>query len=58
MARQPRSTPSPASPASPCTLSPAALFPQLVDRLVQIALERHRDRHRLDQGIKEFLAEL
>lgn len=33
-------------------------LPHLVDRLVQIALERHRDRHRLDQGIKEFLAEL
>jgi len=29
-----------------------------VDRLVQIALERHRDRLRLDEGIKEFLAEL
>lgn len=33
-------------------------LPRLVDRLVQIAIERHRDRHRLDQGIKEFLAEL
>jgi len=33
-------------------------LPQLVDRLVRIALERHRDRRRLDQGIKEFLAEL
>ena len=33
-------------------------LPDLVDRLVQIALERHRDRHRLDQGIKEFLASL
>jgi len=33
-------------------------LPKLVDRLVQIALARHRDRHRLDQGIKEFLAEL
>ena len=33
-------------------------LPQLVDRLVHIALERHRDRHRLDQGIKSFLAEL
>jgi len=33
-------------------------LPTLVDRLVQIALERHRDRHRLDQGIKSFLAEL
>jgi D-alanine-D-alanine ligase len=33
-------------------------LPKLVDRLVQIALERHRDRLRLDEGIKEFLAEL
>jgi len=33
-------------------------LPELVDRLVQIAFARHRDRHRLDQGIKEFLAEL
>jgi D-alanine-D-alanine ligase len=33
-------------------------LPRLVDRLVQIALERHRDRHRLDAGIKAFLAEL
>jgi len=33
-------------------------LPKLVDRLVQIALERHRDRHRLDEGIKEFLEEL
>ena len=33
-------------------------LPQLVDRLVQIAIERHRDRHRLDAGIKAFLAEL
>ncbi|HEX3129771.1 MAG TPA: D-alanine--D-alanine ligase family protein, partial [Thermoanaerobaculia bacterium] len=33
-------------------------LPKLVDRLVQIALERHRDRHRLDQGIKEFLGTL
>jgi D-alanine-D-alanine ligase len=33
-------------------------LPELVDRLVQIALQRHRDRHRLDQGIKEFLAGL
>jgi D-alanine-D-alanine ligase len=31
---------------------------QLVDRLVQIAVDRHRDRHRLDRGIKEWLAEL
>jgi D-alanine-D-alanine ligase len=30
----------------------------LVDRLVAIALERHRDRHRLDAGIKDFLASL
>ena len=33
-------------------------LPELVDRLVQIALQRHRDRHRLDEGIKEFLAGL
>jgi D-alanine-D-alanine ligase len=31
---------------------------QLVDRLVQIAVDRHRDRGRLDRGIKDFLAEL
>lgn len=33
-------------------------LPELVDRLVDIALRRHRDRHRLDQGIKSWLAEL
>jgi D-alanine-D-alanine ligase len=33
-------------------------LPRLVDRLVQIALERHADRRRLDEGIKEFLATL
>jgi D-alanine-D-alanine ligase len=33
-------------------------LPKLVDRLVAIALECHRDRLRLDEGIKEFLAEL
>jgi len=33
-------------------------LPDLVDRLVKIAFERHRDRRRLDQGIKDFLAEL
>ncbi|HSN85594.1 MAG TPA: D-alanine--D-alanine ligase family protein [Thermoanaerobaculia bacterium] len=33
-------------------------LPELVDRLVKIALERHADRHRLDAGIKDFLAEL
>jgi D-alanine-D-alanine ligase len=33
-------------------------LPQLVDRLVQIALDRHRDRRRLDEGIKVFLMEL
>ncbi len=33
-------------------------LPALVDRLVQIALERHQDRRRLDGGIKDFLAEL
>jgi D-alanine-D-alanine ligase len=33
-------------------------LPRLVDRLVKIAFERHRDRRRLDAGIKDFLAEL
>jgi len=33
-------------------------LPKLVDRLVHIALERHRDRRRLDEGIKAFLSEL
>jgi len=33
-------------------------LPKLVDRLVQIALERHRDRRRLDEGIKAFLSDL
>ncbi len=33
-------------------------LPGLVDRLVEIALRRHRDRHRLDAGIKEWLAAL
>ncbi|HEY0513411.1 MAG TPA: D-alanine--D-alanine ligase family protein [Thermoanaerobaculia bacterium] len=33
-------------------------LPRLVDRLVRIALERHQDRRRLDEGIKDFLAEL
>jgi D-alanine-D-alanine ligase len=33
-------------------------LPALVDRLVQIAVDRHRDRRRLDEGIKEFLEEL
>lgn len=33
-------------------------LPKLVDRLVQIALERHHDRRRLDEGIKSFLAQL
>ncbi len=32
--------------------------PQLADRLVQIAVRRHRDRTRLDAGIKEWIAEL
>lgn len=30
----------------------------LVDRLVEIAVERHRDRHELDRGIREFLDSL
>jgi D-alanine-D-alanine ligase len=33
-------------------------LPKLVDRLVKIAQERHRDRRRLDEGIKEFLGSL
>jgi D-alanine-D-alanine ligase len=33
-------------------------LPDLVDRLVTVALERHRDRKRLDEGIKEWLAGL
>jgi D-alanine-D-alanine ligase len=33
-------------------------LPALVDRLVEIAIERHRERHRLDAGIKAFLAQL
>lgn len=33
-------------------------LPELVDRLVRIAFQRHRDRQRLDEGIKEWLAEL
>lgn len=33
-------------------------LPDLVDRLVDIAFRRHRDRHRLDEGIKSWLAEL
>ena len=33
-------------------------MPELVRRLVEIAVERHRARRRLDEGIKEFLREL
>jgi D-alanine-D-alanine ligase len=33
-------------------------LPELVDRLVRIALDRHHDRERLDEGIKDFLKEL
>jgi D-alanine-D-alanine ligase len=33
-------------------------LPRLVDRLVSIALERHAERRRLDEGIKDFLAGL
>lgn len=33
-------------------------LPRLVERLVEAAVERHRDRKRLDRGIKEFLAGL
>lgn len=32
--------------------------PDLVDRLVQIAFDRHRDRKRLDEGIKAWIATL
>jgi D-alanine-D-alanine ligase len=31
---------------------------ELVDKLVRIAIERHKDRHRLDEGIREWIAEL
>lgn len=33
-------------------------LPDLVNRLVEIALRRHQDRHRLDQGIRDWIAEL
>lgn len=33
-------------------------LPRLVDRLVREAVERHAERHRLDRGIKEWLAKL
>jgi D-alanine-D-alanine ligase len=33
-------------------------LPELVTRLVEIALERHRERQGLDAGIKGFLAQL
>lgn len=33
-------------------------LPQLVGRLIEIAFARHRDRHRLDRGIREWIAEL
>jgi D-alanine-D-alanine ligase len=33
-------------------------LPALVDRLVREAVERHAERHRLDRGIKEWLAQL
>jgi len=33
-------------------------LPWLVDRLVALALARHRDRRRLDEGIRAWLAEL
>ena len=33
-------------------------LPQLVDRLVHIAIERHRDRQGLDDGIKAWIREL
>ncbi len=33
-------------------------LPRLVDRLVREAVERHAERHRLDSGIKDWLARL
>lgn len=33
-------------------------LPRLLDRLVAIAFERHRERHALDAGIKRWIAEL
>lgn len=33
-------------------------LPELVDRLVAIALSRHRDRRRLDRGIRDWIAGL
>jgi D-alanine-D-alanine ligase len=33
-------------------------LPQLVDRLVSLALDRHLNRQVLDLGIREFLREL
>ncbi len=33
-------------------------LPRLVDRLVEIAVARHRDRRRIDEAIKSWLAEL
>ncbi len=33
-------------------------LPRLVDRLVREAIERHAERHRLDRGIKDWLARL
>ena len=33
-------------------------LPELVDRLVEIAVARHRDRHAMDRGIRDWLTEL
>ncbi|MDX1999871.1 MAG: D-alanine--D-alanine ligase family protein [Thermoanaerobaculia bacterium] len=33
-------------------------LPQLVGRLIDIAFARHQSRHRLDQGIREWIAQL
>jgi D-alanine-D-alanine ligase len=33
-------------------------LPRLVDRLIREAVERHAERHRLDRGIKDWLARL
>ncbi|MBZ0113089.1 MAG: hypothetical protein K8J08_11550, partial [Thermoanaerobaculia bacterium] len=33
-------------------------LPQLVERLVNEGVERHSQRHELDRGIKEWIADL
>jgi hypothetical protein len=39
-------------------LFPGVPLPQLVGRLIAIAFARHQSRHRLDQGIREWIAQL